>query len=43
MATNEDTGDNYDGWDTDLLSDFVKEAFPEGLDDVKPEQEETDD
>lgn len=37
-----DPGDNYDGWDTDLLSDYVKQAFPEGLDDVKPEKEPAD-
>lgn len=38
-----DTGDNYDGWDTDLLGDYIDQAFPEGLEDVKPEQDQEED
>lgn len=31
-------GDNYDGWDTELLSEFIKGAFPDGFSKgVKPD------
>lgn len=33
----EGLGNNYDGYDTESLSDLINQAFPEGLDDVTPE------